>query len=443
MSFIKKIATGLVRCGVDIKSRPHIGVAFSGGADSTALLTALHELGLPIVALHCNFHLRGEESNADSQFCHRLCSELGVEILSIDFDTLKERRPEESIEMAARRLRYGWFAQMKEQQQLDFIAFGHHREDSEETLFLNLLRGTGPRGLAGIPHRRDIFVRPMLDLTRQDIEQYLHDKGLSYCTDSTNMSNDYRRNALRNEILPVINRYFPSASKGIENTIEAMQHSMAMLDTYIAWCVERFTHDEAIDISLFPRDNFDAEGTLYLLIAYYFGEQCTMKVIKQILAKPEASGRIFPTLDGSQLELHRGRLIQYTPLHDIEWELDLSQDIFSPVSLEVTMLSPAEYAAEQFHNRAVWLDADILKAGVRLTMRHRHTGDRITPWGLKGSRLLSDIFSDLHLSNSKKNSLWILCADDNPIWIVGVRAGTLWQATPKSQQILKISLPNN
>ena len=180
-------------------------VALSGGADSVALLRALHEAGCHSHAAHCNFHLRGDESMRDEQFVRDLCARLEIPLTVKDFDVAAWQQAHGgSVEMACRELRYAWFEQERERLQCSVIAVAHHADDQIETFFLNLLRGTGIKGLTGMSRLSGHIWRPLLVVSRQDILDYLFEIGQGYVTDSTNAQNDYRRNRLRNIVLPIV-----------------------------------------------------------------------------------------------------------------------------------------------------------------------------------------------------------------------------------------------
>ncbi|MCR4853467.1 MAG: tRNA lysidine(34) synthetase TilS, partial [Prevotella sp.] len=200
-------------------------VALSGGADSVALLCILQAMGVPVEAAHCNFHLRGDESDRDEQFCVKLCNQRDVILHRVHFDTQAYAKLHHvSIEMAARRLRYHYFAQLVHDIQAKAVCVAHHRDDSVETLMLNLLRGTGIHGLTGIrpiSHQAEQdgvgeidIVRPLLCLSRVDIESYLSSLGQSFVTDSTNLVPDAAlRNRIRLQLLPLMNDIVPSATE--------------------------------------------------------------------------------------------------------------------------------------------------------------------------------------------------------------------------------------
>ena len=191
-------------------------VGLSGGADSVALLGVLVRLGYPCIALHCNFHLRGEESDRDEAFACEFAESLEVPFHKIDFDTISYAGEKHlSIEMAARELRYAWFEEMRERLGGQAIAVAHHRDDNVETVLMNLIRGTGIRGMSGIRPRNGFIVRPLLCVSREDILAWLADQGYAYMVDSTNLSDAYTRNFIRLNVLPLLEEINPSARNTI------------------------------------------------------------------------------------------------------------------------------------------------------------------------------------------------------------------------------------
>lgn len=206
-------------------------VALSGGADSVALLLILKNLGMPIHAAHCNFHLRGEESERDEQFCVDLCEREGICLHRIHFDTLTyAEKHKVSIEMAARDLRYRYFAQLARDIEADGICVAHHRDDNVETLLLNLLRGSGVDGLAAIAPKNGNILRPLLCISRQDILDYLAEKGQDYVTDSTNLEDDALRNKIRHHVIPLLETLNPAARENIAQSARYLRQAKMMLD---------------------------------------------------------------------------------------------------------------------------------------------------------------------------------------------------------------------
>ena len=193
-----------------LKRGEKVIVTCSGGADSIFLLHILNKLGFDCVVAHCNFHLRGEESDRDENFVREFCEKENLTLLVEHFDTKKYAAENKlSIEMAARELRYTWFEKVREEHNAQAIAVAHHSDDSIETILLNMLRGTGLRGICGIRPRNEFVVRPLLCVNRKEIEDYLSEQGISYITDSTNLENEYTRNKIRNIVMPILREINP------------------------------------------------------------------------------------------------------------------------------------------------------------------------------------------------------------------------------------------
>ena len=231
--FAKRIGAFVSAHGL-LRSDDRVLVTLSGGADSVALLRVLLELGYDCVAAHCNFHLRGEESMRDERFVRALCDRLGVQATFVDFDVdsyVADRKV--SVEMACRELRYRWFEQVRTEFGCQVIAVAHHADDSAETFFLNLLRGTGMAGLAGIKPRNGAIVRPMLCVGRQDVEAYLAQLPQDYVTDSTNLESEYRRNKIRNIILPALRECFPGSDAALSATMANLSGDWLLLQELI------------------------------------------------------------------------------------------------------------------------------------------------------------------------------------------------------------------
>ena len=205
-------------------------VAVSGGADSVALLLLLHEHGYRVHAAHCNFHLRGDESDRDEAFCVELCEHLGVELHRVHFDTQTYADLHKvSIEMAARELRYQWFEQLRKDMGAAGICVAHHRDDSVETVLLNLVRGTGLRGLCGIQPKNGFVLRPLLCVSRAEIEAFLNEKEQGYVTDSTNLEADVQRNIVRLRVLPLLQKLNPAVADNIQRTCENLMEAQNVL----------------------------------------------------------------------------------------------------------------------------------------------------------------------------------------------------------------------
>ncbi len=212
-------------------------VALSGGADSIALLASLASVRhTELIAAHCNFHLRGEESMRDQHFVEKICSELGIRLVTRDFDVpeFQRQHPSTSLEMACRDLRYDWFRYLLSEYNYDRIATGHNADDNIETMFLNLLRGSGTTGLRGMLPDTGIIIRPLLTIHRSDIESYLKSIGLDHIVDSSNLTSDFKRNFLRNDILPMLRQRWPGLNKALDRSLKLIKAENDVVEKAVA-----------------------------------------------------------------------------------------------------------------------------------------------------------------------------------------------------------------
>ena len=261
-------------------------VALSGGADSVALLRLLQASGYDCEAAHCNFHLRGAESDRDEAFVRQLCVKQQVPLHTVHFDTARTAEERHiSIEMAARELRYGWFEEIRQKINADAIAVAHHQDDSVETLLLNLIRGTGINGLRGIRPKNGHIVRPLLCLERKEIISYLNRIGQDYVTDSTNLQDEYTRNKIRLNLLPMMQEINPSVKESILNTAEHLDGASAIYKQGIDEGIKRVRTAEGICIERLMQEL--APATLLFEILYPLGFNTAQ--IRDILPFPHGS----------------------------------------------------------------------------------------------------------------------------------------------------------
>lgn len=222
-------------------------VALSGGADSVALLRILHSLAYDCEAAHCNFHLRGKESDRDEMFVHRLCQQYNIPLHTVDFNTTRYAEEKRiSIEMAARELRYEWFEKKRMECHADKIAVAHHQDDSIETMLLNLIRGTGITGLLGIRPINGYIVRPLLCVSREEIICYLQSIGQEYVTDSTNLEDEYTRNKIRLHLLPLMQEINPAIKNSLTTTSNHLNEVATLYNKGISEAKNRVITPEGI-----------------------------------------------------------------------------------------------------------------------------------------------------------------------------------------------------
>ena len=430
--------------------------AVSGGADSVVMLRAMLEIGIKCEAAHCNFHLRGDESNRDEKFVTDMCRQLGVKLHKVDFDVAEyEQSHHVSTEMACRDLRYDWFASIAQSHNLSGVIVAHHCDDNIETLFLNILRGTGITGLAGmqpISHNRIDVLRPLLCVSRADIEAYAAEIGQPYIIDSTNRENIVKRNRLRNVILPMLCEQFPDAASGILHTINNMRECNKLYNHDIDILRKRYIDTSAspmIRIELhqfigsYIADGSAATLVFELLKPYGFNAAQTADIVEALSADRAASssGQAFCS---SQYEaaLSRGSLY-IMPKRDaqeenFEYEVSLSESVTHPAAISVEHITGTVFSAKDIDGKTVaCFSPDILKTDLKL--RHWREGDRFSPFGMKGTRLVSDIFSDMKLSTIEKRLVWILTANGKIVWILGLRTASLYKVAPSSTDYLRLT----
>ena len=441
-SFEKHIQSTIDRLGLLRRSSPVL-VALSGGADSVALLSVLVSLGYDCIAAHCNFHLRGEESVRDMRHSQEVAQQLGVNIYIREFDVPKRMKATgESIEMACRELRYAWFHDLLDRDYSQAIAVAHHREDNVETFFINLLRSSGIAGLAGMDYRRGFVVRPMLDVSKEEILNYLRDKGLDYVTDSSNASNDFRRNRLRNSVIPAIEKNFPGATNAIFTAMSHLRDAHRLLDH----SVERFIEDVAtehnkIDIGALLSRHSEANVRSLLfehLKKKGFNGTQVSDLVRAV--KSGSSGLQFHLSDGSIAELDRGVLSLNSRLstnQTVQYPVNLTHDILSPINIQITPHSVVEFRPERDPN-TIYLDVKALEGSPLFSLRHPREGDRMRPYGMVADKLVSDILKDAKFSAARKRDVWLLTRGNEILWIVGLRASAHFALTPDTRRYLRL-----
>lgn len=425
-------------CGIDA-SVPVL-VALSGGADSVALLRVLLALGYDCRAAHCNFHLRGDESNRDEHFVTELCRLLGVKFDVKHFNVpayMKEHGV--SLEMACRELRYEWFEQLRLEYGCQCIAVAHHSDDNIETFFLNAIRGTGIAGLTGMKPRNANVVRPLLCVSRNEILEWLESLHQDFVTDSTNLENDARRNRLRNVVLPAIYSEFEGSKDSLLKTIENMtrcndlyNESVGVMRNIVS---EREGNTLTIDTEILS--SFDNREMLLYEILKHLGfnyDQC-----RDMLTS--AVGRHF-TSSTHKLAINR-TTIEVEPLAEHKEEIhiiDLDDEIVTePIKLTITHVHGKKFSPAMVDGKnVVAFNNDILQCS-EVVLRHWREGDRFKPFGMHGSKLISDLFTDLKLSEKEKNNTWILEADGEILWVVGHRAAQAFKVPKDSANYLIIS----
>lgn len=444
--------------GTDLPA-PHIGVAFSGGSDSVALALLLKTLGWSnIELLHCNFNLRGEESRRDMRFCEAFSIRHNLPIHIREFDREKdiESRMEEkgeSVEMVCRDLRYRWFEQMAGELKLDFIALGHHQRDNVETFLLNTMRGCGINGAKGIPPVRGRYIRPMLTLTKDEILTFIACHNELYVTDSTNNENDYTRNRIRNLVLPMLEQASDGAENRIARSIGMLAADRALFNSLVkAKRLEYVAHDGSIAVGRILRENPEGLTLLYHILE---GE-IEMSRLKTLADNIDNSGKIFTTRSNTVYILDRGVLHPQKPgdtpqskakekIYSLKIDPEqlsahsLIYSIAGNVKLQVKRVPRWQFIPVRDPSYA-WFDWSMITSGEKLYLRHPRVADRIAPFGMNGTTLLSDIFSDMKMPLWEKERQWVMTAGDRIIWVPGIRNSSHYPVTNTSEWVVELHI---
>lgn len=398
--------------------------AVSGGADSVALLDILLRLGYQCVVAHCNFHLRGAESDRDEQFVRNLCANRNIPLYVNHFSTEQVARERGvSIEMAARDLRYAWFEECREKFHCQAVAVAHHQNDQAETILLNIKRGTGVRGLAGMAPRNGFVVRPLLCVQRQDILAYLSLQKQSYMEDSTNADTRFRRNAIRKQL----KQYSSSDIQHFAHTGEYMQGYLQLIEDVIKNVQEKIVTQEGnetkIHIPSLLRYPYANILLFELLRPYGFTD---IEPIFSSLTKN--AGKRF--LSGQFSVLKDRDCLVITPIRG-------KKTLPPAVSCLVRSLNPNE-PLPKANDKRCFLDKSI--AGKPLTVRRWMAGDSFCPLGMHGRKKISDFLTDLKLSLNEKDNVFVLCAGEDIAWVIGYRIDERYKVTDLSDEVAEVSL---
>lgn len=411
-------------------------VGISGGADSVALLHILVSLGYKCIAAHCNFNLRGDESFRDEQFTIDFTQRLQVPLCKISFETNKYAQENRlSVEMAARELRYRWFEELLNTYDADAVAVAHHRDDSVETLLINLTRGSGLTGLTGIKPKNGNVVRPLLCVSREDIYAYIENNGLEYVTDSSNSSDIYTRNFIRLKVIPLLEEINPSVKASLARTANHLYDASLIYNHSIEEARRVIIQSNRLSISALL--SFPAPATiLYEMLKPYGFSRTVCESIFTVLDKD--SGKIFYSSTHRLLKDRSDLLIDVLSGEDNRaYLINLEDDnVDLPVELKPEIVVIKEDYQIEKDKKFAYFDFD--KLSFPLVLRHWQEGDWFVPFGMKGKKKISDYFSDKKFSLFDKEKTWLLCSGQDVIWIVGERTDNRYRIEKTTKRVLKL-----
>lgn len=418
-------------------------LAISGGIDSMVLCDLFLKSSYKFAIAHCNFQLRGEESFRDENFVTNYCNKNNITLHKIRFDTYKHMDIEGiSLQMAARDLRYRWFEDLLQENNYKYLATGHHGDDSIETFLINIIRGTGIAGLHGIQHKINNIIHPLLFTNREEISAYAKKNNIEFVEDSTNSSTKYTRNKIRHELIPLIKEISPNFQRTILKEIERFKETEQVFRTVIDQAKQEIFafENDRINISIEKIKSLNPQR-IYLyefLNEYNFNESTINSILESIYEK--SSGKQFFS-ETHRIVKDREYLIltQNNITNNNEYHIsDNLSSIKFPLSLEMEFLKDLSFIKIPKTKDIAMLDADKLE--FPLILRKWKKGDYFYPYGLKGEKKISEFYKNLKYSIVDKENQWLLCSNDDIVWVIGQRIDDRYKITNKTKTIYRIEL---
>ena len=413
-------------------------IAISGGLDSVVLTHLCYKFNLRFSLAHCNFNLRGEESDGDEDFVLQLAEALEVEVFIQNFDTESYAKEHKlSIQMAARTLRYHWFEELAKQLHFDYILTAHHADDNLETFLINLSRGTGLDGLVGIPEKNGKLIRPFLPFSRMELETYAEENKLEWREDSSNASNKYLRNKLRLEVIPILKEINPELLQNFSKTQSYLQKSKQIVDLAIDKIYNQVV-DEVMEDSIYfnikkLKQLPHLKACLYELFKDYgFSEW------NNVFDLLNAQTGKFVQSNTHRLLKNRARLILFSKTINSPIYLKVSEEdseLKTPIG---TLRFKNVDIMGQSDVDCIYVDKELLK--FPLVVRQWENGDYFYPFGMQGKKKLSKFFKDEKYSTLAKEKALILCSGEQIVWILNKRQDNRFKITDKTQNIFKITI---
>jgi tRNA(Ile)-lysidine synthase len=411
-------------------------LAVSGGIDSMVLLYLCHQLDLSFAVAHCNFQLRGDESDADEQFVTDICASLHRPLFIEKFVTAAFAQEHKlSIQVVARKLRYDWFETLMQNNDYDYLLTAHHLDDSLETFLINITRGTGLDGITGIPAQNDKIIRPLLLFSRAEIETFAKTHKLPWREDSSNASDKYVRNKLRHHVVPVLKELNPSLLTSFEATLTHLQQAQALVTDASSFVYQNVVEvlDDQIRIEVTALQSYpNYKAYLYHWLAPFGFTD--WDVIYELPAA-QTGKQVFSESHGILKD--RGHLIVY-PLQkepkEVYWVQADVRDVKIPLKLSFCPVDDITHPT----TNTIFVDESVLQ--YPLQIRKWQKGDVFFPLGMMGKKKLSKYFKDEKMSLLDKSNTWLLCSDNQIVWVIGKRADDRFKVIKQTTKIIQIQL---
>lgn len=412
-------------------------IAVSGGIDSMVLVHLFQHFRYEFGILHCNFKLRGDESDGDMRFIHDYCDENQLHLRIGFFETAEiAQQNKMSIQETARHLRYNWFYEQMEEMNADFVATAHHQDDNLETFLINLSRGTGLDGLTGIPAVNERIIRPLLPFSRKEIEEYALKNKLKWREDSSNESDKYVRNKIRHHLVPILKELNPSFLESFQKTQEYLKEAQSLVND-----AEYIMYQEVATEKEDGTVHFNLDQLLqlnnYKAYLYQWLKQFGFTAWNDIydLVQAQTGKQVFS--DDFVLLKNRNSLILFRKsTSNDDFFLIHKEENQVNIPLKLSFCNVGDISVS--HSNCIFVDEDLIE--FPLTLRKWDEGDVFYPFGMKGKKKLSKFFKDEKLSLIDKSNCWILCSKEEIIWVVGLRSDDRFKVTTNTTKILKITL---
>jgi len=420
----------------------NILLAISGGIDSMVMADLFLKMHISIGLIHCNFNLRGNESDADEHFVKKFANENGIPIHVKRFNTLAYAAEKKiSTQMAARDLRYAWFEALINETGFHYYATAHHQDDQIETFFINLFRGTGVSGLRGIPEKNGYCVRPLLFARRKMIEHYAQANNTKFREDSSNYKDNYLRNKIRHFVLPALEKSEGNFRKGFQNTLNYMADAENFISDEIDKKRIDFIEKQGdlylISIEKILHEKNGAYVLFELLKPFYFNHTTVLNIIESLQNQP---GKRFlsPTYE---LVIDREHLIisEINDENDKYYEFDeFTNEIDEPLKIKFKKELLEKGKSIPANNNIAYLDFEKLRYPLKI--RKYREGDKFSPLGMKGSKKLSDFFIDEKIPLPEKRNIWLLISGEDIAWVINYRIDDRFKIVSNTTTTLVVSL---
>ena len=427
-----------------IGRRDKVLLAVSGGMDSMVMTRLFSQSGIPYAIAHCNFSLRGKDSDLDMELVENTAHSLGIPFLKVTFNTLEYSRQQGlSIQEAARKLRYDWLTKTVGENGYTLIATAHHLDDSIETMLINLMRGTGVRGLAGIPLKNGNIIRPLLFATRDEIETFAHQEQISFRTDRSNLEDNYLRNRIRHHLIPNLLELDPGFRENMRSFLERMKASAGLLDQEVTHQKEHCIVKEDHGVSIRIDQLMACSSPRLLLFEFLKDFKFSAAVSDDLYESLESqSGKQF--LSSTHKAIKDREKIFIVPLGPAA----TYQEYFIESETRKLEVPGASFSFRKIilEREIQWTEdedtamLDLSRIQFPLKLRRVKPGDRFIPLGMKGKKKISDLLTDEKIPLHLKEQVWVLVSGDEIAWVAGIRISDAFRLLPSTREALRVKI---